>query len=193
MRPRATCSPSGTRNPTHERHFSSSSGQLAPDRPGHHAHAADVVRTAAPPPTTLPPRCSAPCCRWAASSSSHSVGFWRVLACGADEAYSSQRRPTWSSARCGSWSSTSASARAPRAFCIPLHCWWLIRRHPGLRARWSLFTRSCLLPRCGANDASRTGPAFWSCARKSPAYREAAATDEPLYDQLAGGGARDCA
>ena len=53
--------------------------------------------------------------------------------------------------------------------------------------------RSCLLPRCGANDAKRTGPAFWSCARNSPAYREAAATDEPLYDQLAGGGARDCA
>jgi len=38
------------------------------------------------------------------------------------------------------WCSTSASARAPRAFCIPLHCWWLIRRHPGLRAPWSLFT-----------------------------------------------------
>ena len=56
--PRGTCSPSGTRNPTHERHFSSSSGQLAPDRPGHHAHAAgakcDVVQPAAtaPPPTT---------------------------------------------------------------------------------------------------------------------------------------------
>jgi len=50
-----------------------------------------------------------------------------------------------------------------------------------------------LLPRCGANDAARTGPVFWICARNSPAYREAAATDEPLYDQLAGGGARDCA
>jgi len=40
-------------------------------------------------------------------------------------------------------------------------------------------TRSCLLPRCGANDATRTSPAFRSCSRNSPAYREAAATDEP--------------